>query len=463
MADLEIVDHESDARLRLLLNSTAEGIYGIDMRGNCTFCNASCLRLLRYKSVEELLGKNMHWQIHGKYADGSLFPVEDCRIFKAFRQGTGAYVDDEVLWRSDGTSFPAEYHSYPQYKGDVIIGAVVTFLDISERKAMEAALREKSAALDHYFAAALDLLCIADVQGNFIRLNPEWEHVLGYSLDDLVGHSFLELVHPDDLEGTLAALTRLKSQEEILSFENRYRCKSGEYRWIEWRSRPDGDLVYAVARDVTERKSAEEKVGALLAEKEMLLREVHHRIKNNMNTIRSLLVLQAETVNDTVAKVALEDASNRVWSMTALYERLYQAQDFMEMSVKDYLPVVIEQIVENFSGKARIDVKINIDDFILHTKQLQPLGIIVNELTTNIMKYAFSGRSEGVVEISAILAGNLVTVEVKDDGNGIPESVDSENSTGFGLTLVRALTQQLHGTISIMRGNGTKLILRFPR
>jgi diguanylate cyclase (GGDEF)-like protein/PAS domain S-box-containing protein len=128
---------ESEEKIHLLLNSIAEAIYGIDMNGNCTFCNAPCLHLLGYKHPEELLGKNMHWLIHSKRPDGTPFPVEECRIFQAFKKGEGAHVDDEVLWRSDGTSFPAEYWSYPQRQGDVVIGAVVTFLDITERKQAE--------------------------------------------------------------------------------------------------------------------------------------------------------------------------------------------------------------------------------------------------------------------------------------------------------------------------------------
>lgn len=120
--------------MRLLLDSTAEGIYGIDTDGNCTFCNKSCLNILGYKHPDELIGKNMHWQIHYKHPDGTLFPLEDCQIFKAFIKGEGVHVVDEVLWRADGTCFPAEYYSYPQYRDGKIVGAVVTFTDITERK-----------------------------------------------------------------------------------------------------------------------------------------------------------------------------------------------------------------------------------------------------------------------------------------------------------------------------------------
>jgi PAS domain S-box-containing protein len=137
-AEQEIKDGRE--MLRLILDSTAEAIYGIDLNGCCTFCNRACLDILGYDSQEELLGRNMHDQIHHTRADGSPFPVGDCRIFKAFKVGEGVHVDDELLWRKDGTSFPADYWSYPQWQNGSVVGAVVNFMDITERKQTEQAL-----------------------------------------------------------------------------------------------------------------------------------------------------------------------------------------------------------------------------------------------------------------------------------------------------------------------------------
>jgi diguanylate cyclase (GGDEF)-like protein/PAS domain S-box-containing protein len=133
---------KSEEQVRLMLNSTAEAIYGIDMQGNCTFANPACLRILGYANLEELLGRNMHNLIHHSHADGTPMAVEVCKIFQAFREGRGMHVDDEVLWRADGTSFPAEYWSYPQIENGVLYGAVVTFLDITRRKRAQEALEE---------------------------------------------------------------------------------------------------------------------------------------------------------------------------------------------------------------------------------------------------------------------------------------------------------------------------------
>jgi PAS domain S-box-containing protein len=131
---------ESEDKLRLILESTAEAIYGIDLDHRCTFCNPACLRTLGYEHVDDVLGKNMHNLIHHTRVDGTPFPVDECRVHRVSRTGEGVHAEDEFLRRASGTSFPAEYWSYPQRKGHEVVGAVVTFIDITERKLSEAAL-----------------------------------------------------------------------------------------------------------------------------------------------------------------------------------------------------------------------------------------------------------------------------------------------------------------------------------
>jgi PAS domain S-box-containing protein len=141
----ELALRESSEMVRLLLDSTAEAIYGIDMGGNCTLCNRACVKMLGYREAADLLGKNMHDVMHYMREDRTPYPVEDCHIYRAFRQGKGSHVDDEVVWRSDGTNFPTEYWSYPIFRDEQVIGAVVTFIDITERRQAEVALRAATA------------------------------------------------------------------------------------------------------------------------------------------------------------------------------------------------------------------------------------------------------------------------------------------------------------------------------
>lgn len=138
---------EREEQIRLLLDSTTESIYGLDLDGNCTFVNAACLKLLGYDDASELIGKNMHNQIHHTRPDGSHYPVDDCRIFQSFREGQGIHVDDEVLWRKDGSSFPVSYWSHTVTKDDRITGSVVTFLDITEQLQARDALKISHAQL----------------------------------------------------------------------------------------------------------------------------------------------------------------------------------------------------------------------------------------------------------------------------------------------------------------------------
>ena len=212
-----------------------------------------------------------------------------------------------------------------------------------------------------------------------------------------------------------------------------------------------------------ERKHAEETIKTMLKEKEMILKEVHHRLKNNMTTLISLLNLQTGTVSDPSAVTALEEAGARVRSMMLLYEQLNQSDDFLETSIDNYLSAVIDGIAASFTVNGNIRIEKHLEDFPLDTRRLQTLGIIINELLTNSMKYAFRGRTGGVLTICVSLEGNRVVLRVQDDGTGIPESMDFGHSSGLGLQLVHALVAQLAGTIHLERNNGTTIILDFEK
>jgi PAS domain S-box-containing protein len=155
---------ESEEQIRLLLDSTAEAIYGISNEGTCTFVNPACLRILGYKSTDELLGKHVHYKIHHTRPDGKPLPIQECRMLRALHQNEGTHADDEILWRADGTSFPAEYWSHPQRIGGKVVGAVVAFIDITERKSAELQLKLDEARLEgllrisHYEAETIQEL-----------------------------------------------------------------------------------------------------------------------------------------------------------------------------------------------------------------------------------------------------------------------------------------------------------------
>ncbi|MDP3180048.1 MAG: histidine kinase dimerization/phosphoacceptor domain -containing protein, partial [Spirochaetaceae bacterium] len=199
----------------------------------------------------------------------------------------------------------------------------------------------------------------------------------------------------------------------------------------------------------------------LLSEKELILREVHHRLKNNMGAINSILSLQSRTIGDPSARQALEDAGNRVQSMMVLYDRLYKAKGFRTVSSAQILPDLVEEILENYGPAVPVETRLEIEDFELDAELLQPLGIIVNEILTNVAKYAFAGRDRGRIDVKAARKGNRIRVEIADDGIGMPESVDLGHSTGFGLMLIESMAKQLESSVRIIREGGTRFIIEF--
>ena len=182
-----------------------------------------------------------------------------------------------------------------------------------------------------------------------------------------------------------------------------------------------------------------------------------------MSTICGLILLQTYTIKDESTIDALRDTERRINSMMLLYDKLYRSDNINEISVSDYIPPLVNEVVFNFpnSGKVKIDKKV--DDFKLGAKKLQSLGIIINELLTNIMKYAFTDRNNGLIAVTARISGNTVSIVIGDNGVGIPESVNIKNPESFGMELVAMLTEQIGGNIKIERGNGTKFILKFNR
>jgi len=225
----------------------------------------------------------------------------------------------------------------------------------------------------------------------------------------------------------------------------------------------NGDIVGAIEsiRDITEQKLAEEKIRNLLREKELILREVHHRVKNNMNIISGLLKLQAFAPENLAARGVLQDAAGRLKSMMVLYDKLYRGENESAVPIKEYLPALINEIAGIFPQKALIKIETRIDDIILDANLLSPLGIMINELITNSMKYAFDGKADGTITITAVKKESFVVITFEDNGPGMPENITFENSSGFGLQLVKMLAQQIGGTITLERRPGTRFIIEF--
>lgn len=332
-----------------------------------------------------------------------------------------------------------------------------------ESRKSDQLLRTLSVAIDQSPVTTV----ITDVEGNIEFVNPKFEEITGYTATEVKGMNPRILKDESKPSSDYKELwdTIMAGRNWSGTFHNKK--KNGEYYWESAVISPvkdeTGKITHflALKEDITERKKDEERINALLVEKELILREVHHRIKNNMNTIYGLLSLQAETLKDSAAKSALNDAGSRVKSMMTLYNKLYQSPEFNKISVAIYLPTLIHEIVTNFPNSNIVRITPRIDDFIMDVQKIQPLGIIINELLTNIMKYAFVGRDSGLISVSVTEKNEQVTVIIEDNGNGIPENIDFGHSTGFGLMLVGGLTKQINGKIRIERSDITRIILEF--
>jgi PAS domain S-box-containing protein len=303
--------------------------------------------------------------------------------------------------------------------------------------------------------------------GLIVEVNAGLLAITGFAREEILGRGITDVGVWDDLGERERYYAELEGPGLVENREFSFRRKDGS-RFLGMVSGRrihihDETHVISVVYDFTERKLAEQRIRDLLAEKELILKDVHHRIKNNMSTMRSLLSLQAGTLGDPSSVSALEDAANRIQSMMVLYDKLYKSAAYDELSVAEYLPPLIDEIISNFPNAGVVRVEKRLEDFVLGVGQLQPLGLIVNELLTNIMKYAFAGRAGGTIAVSASLKGDLVSLAIADDGNGMPESINFDNSPGFGLLLVKALTLQLKGRIGIERGSGTRILLEFAR
>jgi len=214
-------------------------------------------------------------------------------------------------------------------------------------------------------------------------------------------------------------------------------------------------------QEIFERKQIEKELKQQLSEKMTILKEAHHRIKNNYASVESLLSLQLETITEPKAYSALQDAIGRVRSMRILYEKMLLTDVYNVSSTSEYLNNLIDEIIVLFFEHKNIKLEKNIDDFPLEQKQLIPIGIIVNELLTNIMKYAFSDRDSGSIFIELIKNNNAVSLIIQDDGNGLPEDFNMNCPDSFGLSLVRILSDQLNGAFTIISSEGTKAVLEF--
>jgi PAS domain S-box-containing protein len=505
---------EREEDIRLLLDSTAEAIYGIDLRGCCTFANAACARLLGYADPSQLLGRNMHGVLHHTRKDGTPYPMEECKIFRALPRNQVSHADDEVLWRADGASFPAEYWSHPICRGGQVAGAVVTFLDIGKRRQLENQFRMAEQRLRDVVAsspAVLFTLGVAEDQIQGISWTSDnLREILGYPPDAAIGADWWPAhVHPADLEWVKAQTDADLFTHGRSTLEYRFRQGDGGYRWIrcdmrlirEETGRPS-EVVGALL-DIAERKRTEEEQSKLRAQFQQAQRlesvgrlagGVAHDFNNLLTVINGYadLLLKQLTPPDpmrgSVAEIrkAGQRAAELTWQLV-LFSR-GQVTQAREVDLNELIAEVEKMLARVIGGDIRLESALSpslgcvladpgqlhqvLMNLAVNARDAMPAGGRLLIETKNV------DLDDNYVEQHAEMQpGPYVQLKVSDTGAGMTEDVKSHlfepffttkkpgEGTGLGLATVYGIVKQSGGSIWVYSepGQGTAFTMYFPR
>jgi len=312
-----------------------------------------------------------------------------------------------------------------------------------------------------------DVIFNIDFHGTIQFISDSITTLTGYSKEKLIGTNFIDYIHPDDIIG-LQNRFKEALEGKLIPYQYRLIKNDGSIIWVKSSSRPmffnDSNItgLSGVLNDISAEKAAKEKIQNLLNEKDILLKEVHHRIKNNMNIVSSLLSLQARNFDDDNVKIAFQNSSSRVQSMMVLYDKLYKSNNFQNMSLKNYLLPLIHEISSLYSYSDKIKIHQEIMEVDLPIKILTNIGIIINELLSNSLKHAFIQYKSGNIFITTrSIDEKTIEMRIRDDGIGYPEDLIKNKNDNFGMQLIKILVQQLHGKIDFNNDNGANSIFSF--
>lgn len=336
----------------------------------------------------------------------------------------------------------------------------------------DTALRKSEERFRRVVEAAPNAMVMVNAAGLIEMVNAQAERVFGYTRDEMLGQS-VEILVPDrfrhahpGLRATFTADPR--SRPMGAGRDLNARRKDGSEFPVEIGLNPidteDGPMVLSAIVDISDRKQKEEKIRAALREKEILLGEIHHRVKNNLQIVDSLLDLQLSKLDDPTVAGMLRDSQSRIRSMVLIHQTLYQSKDFARVDFAAFLDSLIPTLVASYGlDSNRIVLSLEVKDVQLPLSTAIPCGLIVNELVTNVFKHAFPGGRRGGIWV-ALACGedDQVDLSVSDDGIGLPPDLDVENAATLGLQLVCLLADQLGGNVRIERTAPTRFRLRFP-
>jgi len=454
----EQMRHESETRFRSTLDSMMEGCQIIGYDWKYLYINDAADGHNR-RPKGELLGN--------RYMD--MWPgVETTEVFGAVKRCMeeripGHLVTEFVFPNGNKGWFDLSIQPVPE-------GVFILSLDITERKRAEEALAEKERHYRLLTENIKDVVWILDADTmRFRYVSPSVYGLRRYTAEEVmsvpVDFSLTEGAREELLSEVRGRAEAVRAgtapREGFYISEVEQPCKDGSTVWTEvvtgyYMSEETGHVeVRGVTREITDRKKAEEALKASLREKEVLLKEIHHRVKNNLQVMSSLLNLQSQYLSDPKTRDVFRVSMDRIKSMALIHDKLYRSEDLSGISFPGYAGDLVNDLVNTYAVGRGIRLNLDIDPVSFNIDTAIPLGLIINELVSNSLKHAFPGRDGGVLTISLHREDAHMILIVSDNGIGFPEGLDFTDTPSLGMQLVVTLVEQLEGTIELMKGEGT--------
>jgi PAS domain S-box-containing protein len=335
--------------------------------------------------------------------------------------------------------------------------------ELAERKKAEEVLRESEERLSSFMESAADSFYILDSNMNFVEINKRGLEIIGKNKEDVIGKNIVDIV-PD-----IKSSGRYEKHLEVIRTGMPYMIDHfmphpvfGNLHFV-LNSFKVGEGLGVIAHDITARKEAEEHLRRSLNEKEILIKELHHRVKNNMQVVSSLISLQSQKVDDPKYFAYFMETQNRIHAMSLIHEMLYNSEDMSHIDFSRYLNDLMQYLFSIYhTDQKQVHMYLNVKDIYLGIDAAVPCGMIINELVSNALKHAFPGGREGSVTVDLVTHDDGKHVmTVRDDGVGIPQGYNIETTNSLGMLIVNSLTKQLEGSIEIDRSKGTIVRIKF--
>jgi PAS domain S-box-containing protein len=460
-----IVDISSRKRLeerfRQVVESAPNAMVMINQRGAIEMVNAQAERVFGF-AREEMLGQSVEMLVPERFR-GNHPHLRDSFFHRPESRPMGAGRDLYGL-RKDGSEFPIEIGLNPIVtdEGTMVLSAIV---DISSRKRLEQRFRQ-------VVESAPNAMVMISQAGTIEMVNAQTERVFGFTRDELLGQPIELLVpqrfrgHHPGLRGSFfgnPASRPMGAGRDLYGLK-----KDGSEFPVEIGLNPietdEGTMVLSAIVDISDRKHKEESIQTALKEKDILLGEIHHRVKNNLQIVYSLLDLQSTSITDPVSLGLMRESQNRVRSMALIHQTLYESKDFARVDFGRFLDTLVPTLISSYGVTvARINLAIDAMDVQLPINAAIPCGLVVNELISNALKHAFPDGRAGEIRIQlAHESVEHVLLTVSDNGVGIRGDLDLEQTSTLGLQLVTLLVDQLAGELAIQRAHPTRFAVRFP-